>query len=70
MGLLGNARNCWDIISCSDSIRLYCPVYKNKDGKGCYNYSHVILYSSEKSELTNDLPDCMDCPWHKELLSH
>ena len=36
--------NCWEFMSCSDSIRLNCPAYKKKDGKRCYLYCHVIPY--------------------------
>ena len=61
--------NCWEYISCSDSIRLNCPAYKNKDGKGCYLYCHVITSSSKRSELTKHLPSCTDCSWYKELIA-
>jgi hypothetical protein len=70
MGQLEKAHNCWEFITCSDNIRLYCPVYKKKDGRGCYNYCHIIPCSSKNPELTKDLPSCMECSWYKELLSH
>lgn len=63
------SRNCWDYISCSDSIRFNCPAYKNRDGKGCYLYCQVITSSSRRSELTKNLPGCTDCSWFKELIA-
>ncbi|MDX2444151.1 MAG: hypothetical protein QNK30_10165 [Bacteroidales bacterium] len=61
--------NCWEYISCSDSIRQNCPAYKKRDGKGCYIYCQTLTSSSKRSEFTKNLPGCMDCSWFKELIS-
>lgn len=69
MAIEKTTQNCWDYISCSESVRLNCPAYKKSDGKGCYLYCQAITSSTKRSELTKELPSCMDCSWFKELIS-
>jgi len=57
---------CWEFWKCSEEAKGKCPVYKAKDGKRCWIYTHNLIpfmWANPKKSFKS----CTECPWYKKI---
>ena len=59
---------CWKYWDCSKESRDKCPVYKEKDGKRCWMYTHGLT-PFVGSQASKHYKSCTECPWYKKIQS-
>ncbi len=62
-----DAINCWQFWDCSEEAKLKCPVYKSKDGRRCWTYTHDLLIPFHFSRQRKKFKSCEECPWYKKM---
>lgn len=69
MTIKNNSPNDLVYISYSDSIRLNCTAYKERNETRCKLYFYILTSFSKRSQFPNNQPTCIDCSWFKEHIT-
>ena len=62
------AENCWEFWNCPKNDSEQCVAYKSAAGKECWMLAgHIVTEFKKCPRISNEIQDCLDCPWYKQL---
>ena len=57
---------CWKYWNCTKDMQEKCSVYKEKEGRKCWMYTHNLtpfMWAKPKRNFKS----CKECPWYKKV---
>jgi len=54
-------KNCWEILNCSEELKLKCPAWEFNSGKFCWFINGTICSSTSKKDWHEKIEICREC---------